>query len=78
MCSDRPGITPNDLDLESSHHMLERERDDKKKWMWSDLVEGRKGHTNISQVLADPTFLHMGGPSAVHDRTIHLCTQGPV
>ena len=26
MCSDRPGITPNDLDLERSPHVLERER----------------------------------------------------
>jgi len=41
MRSDRPGITLNDLDLVSSPHVLEREREGwQNEWMWSGLVEG--------------------------------------
>ena len=40
MRSDRPGITLNDLDLESTPTCLREREGWQNEWMWSGLVEG--------------------------------------
>ena len=58
MCSDRPGITPKVLPLESFFHVLERESDGF--WMVCVRFGGReKGITHYKSSLADPTFLRL-------------------
>ena len=69
MCSDRPRIMPNTLDLEVSPTCLrEKERE---LLMVSVRFGGRRkrlGHINPQ--VADPTILRRRGPSAISRRTV--------
>ena len=75
MCSDRPGITPNTLDLEVSPTCW-RETGRELLGGLGRVGGRRKGLGHISPRVAGPTILRRRGPSATSRRTVRLYNFG--
>ena len=71
MCSDRPGITPNTLDLEVSPTCL-RETGRELLGGLGRVGGRRKGLGHISPRVAGPTILRRRGLSATSRQTVRL------